>query len=297
MAVTAKQVKELRELTGAGMMDCKKALVETDGNIEAAVDWLRKNGIAKSEKKSGRIAAEGLSKVVIDGNKAIVVEMNSETDFVAKNEQFLALLDKTARLILASDAKTVDEAKALATEDGTLNDTIINAVATIGEKITLRRFEVLAKNDDEIFGDYMHQGGRISALCILKGTADGTVAHNIAMQIASMSPTYISRKDMPEEAVAKEREIQQALVANDESLANKPEKVKAGIVEGRVSKSLKDMCLVDQEFFLDTNMKCGDYLKNNGASVLKFVKYVVGEGIEKKEDNFAAEVAAAAFGK
>ncbi|MBR3356911.1 MAG: elongation factor Ts [Solobacterium sp.] len=297
MAVTAKQVKELRELTGAGMMDCKKALVETDGNIEAAVDWLRKNGIAKSEKKSGRIAAEGLSKVVIDGNKAIVVEMNSETDFVAKNEQFLALLDKTAKLILASDAKTVEEALALATEEGTLNDTIINAVATIGEKITLRRFEVLTKNDDEIFGDYMHQGGRISALCILKGTADGTVSHNIAMQIASMSPTYITRKDMPEEAVAKEREIQQALVANDESLANKPEKVKAGIVEGRVSKSLKDMCLVDQEFFLDTNMKCGDYLKNNGASVLKFIKYVVGEGIEKKEDNFAAEVAAAAFGK
>ncbi len=297
MAVTAKQVKELRELTGAGMMDCKKALVETDGNIEAAVDWLRKNGIAKSEKKSTRIAAEGLSKVVIDGNKAIVVEMNSETDFVAKNDQFLALLDKTAKLILASDAKTVEEALALATDEGTLNDSIINAVATIGEKITLRRFEVLTKNDDEIFGDYMHQGGRISALCILKGTADGTVSHNIAMQIASMSPTYISRKDMPEEAVAKEREIQQALVANDESLANKPEKVKAGIVEGRVSKSLKDMCLVDQEFFLDTNMKCGDYLKNNGASVLKFVKYVVGEGIEKKEDNFAAEVAAAAFGK
>ena len=297
MAVTAKQVKELRELTGAGMMDCKKALVETDGNIEAAVDWLRKNGIAKSEKKSTRIAAEGLSKVVIDGNKAIVVEMNSETDFVAKNDQFLALLDKTAKLILASDAKTVEEALALATDEGTLNDSIINAVATIGEKITLRRFEVLTKNDDEIFGDYMHQGGRISAVCILKGTADGTVSHNIAMQIASMSPTYISRKDMPEEAVAKEREIQQALVANDESLANKPEKVKAGIIEGRVSKSLKDMCLVDQEFFLDTNMKCGDYLKNNGASVLKFVKYVVGEGIEKKEDNFAAEVAAAAFGK
>ena len=297
MAVTAKQVKELRELTGAGMMDCKKALVETDGNIEAAVDWLRKNGIAKSEKKSSRIAAEGLSKVVIDGNKAIVVEMNSETDFVAKNDQFLALLDKTAKLILASDAKTVEEALALATDEGTLNDSIINAVATIGEKITLRRFEVLTKNDDEIFGDYMHQGGRISAVCILKGTADGTVSHNIAMQIASMSPTYISRKDMPEEAIAKEREIQTALVANDESLANKPEKVKAGIIEGRVSKSLKDMCLVDQEFFLDTNMKCGDYLKNNGASVLKFVKYVVGEGIEKKEDNFAAEVAAAAFGK
>ena len=297
MAVTAKQVKELRELTGAGMMDCKKALVETDGNIEAAVDWLRKNGIAKSEKKSSRIAAEGLSKVVIDGNKAIVVEMNSETDFVAKNDQFLALLDKTAKLILASDAKTVEEALALATDEGTLNDSIINAVATIGEKITLRRFEVLTKNDDEIFGDYMHQGGRISAVCILKGTADGTVSHNIAMQIASMSPTYISRKDMPEEAIAKEREIQTALVANDESLANKPEKVKKGIVEGRLSKSLQDMCLVDQEFFLDTNMKCGDYLKNNGASVLKFVKYVVGEGIEKKEDNFAAEVAAAAFGK
>ena len=297
MAVTAKQVKELRELTGAGMMDCKKALVETDGNIEEAIDWLRKNGIAKNEKKAGRVAAEGLSKVVIDGNKAVIVEMNSETDFVAKNEAFLALLDKTARTLLASGVKTVDEALALTADGTTLNDTIINAVATIGEKITLRRFEIIEKADDEIFGDYMHQGGRISALCVLKGTSDGAVAHNIAMQIASMSPTYVSRRDMPQEVVEKERSVQQALVDNDEKLANKPEKVKAGIVEGKVSKALKDMCLVDQEFFLDTDMTCGTYLKNNGAETLCFVKYVVGEGIAKKEDNFAAEVAAAAFGK
>ena len=294
MAITAAQVKELRELTGAGMLDCKNALTETNGDVQAAIDWLRERGIAKAQKKSGRIAAEGLAKVVIEGNKAIAVEVNSETDFVAKNEQFLTLLDTVANTILHSQAKVNEEALELATADGHLKDTIVNAVATIGENITLRRFELLEKADDEIFGSYTHQGGRIVSVVVVKGTDDAQVAKNIAMQVASMNPSYISRDYMPKEIVDHEREIQFQLLNNDESLANKPGKVKAGILEGRLSKSLQDMCLVDQEYFLDTNLKVKDFLKENHAEVTQMVKYAVGEGIEKKEDDFAAEVAAMA---
>ena len=294
MAITAAQVKELRELTGAGMMDCKKALTECEGDTKKAIDWLREKGIAKAAKKEGRIAAEGLAKILIEGNKAVVLEVNSETDFVAKNDRFLALLDEAAKTIFNSNAKTVEEALALPTAEGTLNDSFIAAVAIIGEKITLRRFEIVEKSDDELFGSYTHQGGRIVAVTVVKGTADAQVAKNMAMQVASMNPTYVSRNEMPQEVVAHEREVQEGIMANDESLANKPEKVKAGIIEGRVSKALQDMCLVDQEYFLDSNLKCGQYLKENNAEVVKFVKYIVGEGIEKKQDDFAAEVAAMA---
>lgn len=223
MAITAKQVKELRELTGAGMMDCKKALVESDGDIKAATDWLRKKGIAKAAKKEGRTAADGLSKIVIDGNKAIVIEVNSETDFVAKNEMFLELLDKTAHVIINSDAKTVEEALALPVDGQTLNDVFVAAVATIGENIKLRRFAIVEKNDDEIFGSYLHNGGLISALVVVKGTDDAQVAKNMAMQVASMAPTYVSRNDMPAEVIEKERGVQEALLANDANLANKPD--------------------------------------------------------------------------
>jgi translation elongation factor Ts len=294
MAITAAQVKELRELTGAGMMDCKKALTECEGDTKKAIDWLREKGIAKAAKKEGRIAAEGLAKILIEGNKAVVLEVNSETDFVAKNDRFLALLDEAAKTIFNSNAKTVEEALALPTAEGTLNDSFIGAVAVIGEKITLRRFEIVEKSDDELFGSYTHQGGRIVAVTVVKGTADAQVAKNMAMQVASMNPTYVSRNEMPQDVVAHEREVQEGIMANDPSLANKPEKVKAGIIEGRVSKSLQDMCLVDQEYFLDSNLKCGQYLKENNAEVVKFVKYIVGEGIEKKQDDFVAEVAAMA---
>lgn len=294
MAITAAQVKELRELTGAGMMDCKKALVETDGDFEAAKDWLRKKGIAKSEKKANRVAADGLSKVVIEGNRAVIVEINSETDFVAKNEKFLALIDETAALIMAHSPKTLEEALALPASEGTLNDLFINAVAIIGEKITLRRFEIVEKADDEIFGSYMHMGGTISAVTVVKGTEDAQVAKNMAMQVASMAPTYISHKDMPQDVIEHERGIQTDLLNNDPALSGKPENVKAGIIEGRVSKSLQDMCLVDQIYFLDQNIKCGQYLKDTHAEVVSFVRYKVGEGIEKVEADFAAEVAAMA---
>ena len=280
--ITAALVKELREKTGAGMMDCKKALTETDGDIAKAIDWLRQKGISK--------AAEGLSNVVIDGNKAIVVEINSETDFVAKNEQFLELLDKTCKTLINANATSVEEALTVAVDGGTLNDLFVNATATIGEKITLRRFEVLTKTDDQVFGAYMHMGGKISAVVVANG-AKADVAKDMAMQVASMNPQYVSRANMPAEVVEHETNVQKEILKNDPKLASKPEKVLAGIIEGRVSKTLQEMCLVDQLFFKNQDIKCGQYLKENGMEVVSFVKYTVGEGLEKREENFAEEVA------
>ena len=288
--ITAALDKELREKTGAGMMDCKKALTETDGDIAKAIDWLRQKGISKAAKKADRIAAEGLSKVVIDGNKAIVVEINSETDFVAKNEQFLELLDKTCKTLINANATSVEEALTVAVDGGTLNDLFVNATATIGEKITLRRFEVLTKTDDQVFGAYMHMGGKISAVVVANG-AKADVAKDMAMQVASMNPQYVSRANMPAEVVEHETNVQKEILKNDPKLASKPEKVLAGIIEGRVSKTLQEMCLVDQLFFKNQDIKCGQYLKENGMEVVSFVKYTVGEGLEKREENFAEEVA------
>ncbi len=289
-AITASLVKELRDRTGAGMMDCKKALTACDGDLSKAADWLRENGIAKAVKKAGRIAAEGLSKVVVKGNKACVVEINSETDFVAKNEQFLALVDTIANALVDAGVKTVDEAKEVLVNGETIDALLINATATIGEKITLRRFEVVEKADDEVFGDYVHMGGKISVIVVLKGS-DAAVAHNIAMQVASMNPSYISRDYMEAEVVEKERAIQTEILKNDASLAGKPEKVLMGIIEGRVSKTLQEMCLVDQLYILDQGMKVAQYLKANNTAVTTMVRYAVGEGIEKREENFAEEVA------
>ena len=290
MPVTAAQVKELREKTGAGMMDCKNALAETNGDMEKAIDWLREKGIAKSAKKAGRIAAEGLTKVLVDGNKAVLVEINSETDFVAKNEQFLKLLDDTCKTIVASDVKDNEAALALACNGHTLNDEFVNATATIGEKIVLRRFEVLTKSDAEVFGDYIHMGGKTSSLCIMEG-GDAELAHHIAMQVASMQPSYVSSADMPADIVERERKVQTEIVNADEKFAGKPEQVIKGAIEGKVSKALKDMCLVDQEYFLDSNKKVSQVLKEANATCKVFARYLVGEGLEKREENFADEVA------
>lgn len=290
MAVTAAQVKELREKTGAGMLDCKNALTASDGDMERAIDWLREKGIAKSIKKASRIAAEGLSKVLIDGNKAVIVEINSETDFVAKNEQFLALLDTATQTILAGNPADNEAALALPVNGGTLNDQFVNATATIGEKIVLRRFAVVEKTDDQLFGEYTHMGGAKTALVVMKGGND-ELAHYMAMQVASMSPSYVSAADMPADIVEHERKVQTEIVRNDEKFAGKPEQVINGAIEGKVSKALKEMCLVDQEYFMDTAKKVSAVLKENGAEVLCFVRYAVGEGIEKREENFAEEVA------
>lgn len=292
--ITAALVKELREKTGAGMMDCKKALTETDGDIAKAVDWLREKGIAKAAKKEGRIAADGLTKAAVNDNTAIVLEMNSETDFVAKNEQFLNLIDVVTAEIILNKPATLEDALALTVKGATVNDLIIDATATIGEKITLRRFAIVEKTEDQVFGQYIHMGGKISAIATVSAGATAEVAKDMAMQVASMSPLYISRNHMPQDAVEKEREIQLEIMKNDETLAGKPEKVLAGIVEGRLSKSLQDMCLVDQPFFKDPNKKVSQVLKEAGVEVLDFVRYAVGEGIEKKEENFAEEVEKAA---
>ena len=283
--VTAKDVKELRERTGAGMMDCKKALTECEGNMDKAIDWLREKGIAKAAKKSDRIAAEGLSRVAAEGNTAVVFVVNSETDFVAKNEQFLTLLEVIKKAFFAVKPATLEEALAAPCGASTINDELTNATAKIGEKITLRRFAIVEKNDDEVFGSYMHMGGNISALAVLKGNVDEKIAKEIAMQIASMAPQYVTRDEMPAE-----------VVEHDEKLANKPEKVLAGIIEGKISKNLKDLCLVEQEFFLNPDQKVGQYLKEHNVTVASFTRYLVGEGIEKRNDNFAEEVMSQAFG-
>lgn len=295
--ITASMVKELRERTGAGMMDCKKALTACDGDMEKSIDWLREKGIAKAAKKNDRIAAEGLTRAAVNGNTGVVFEVNSETDFVAKNEKFLGLLDEIQGVLIENKPADLDAALACAASEGTVADAVTTATATIGEKISLRRIAVVEKADDEFFGCYMHMGGKISALVTLKGKADEAVAKNIAMQIASMAPQYVNRDEMPAEVVEHERKVQTEIVKNDEKLANKPEKVLAGIIEGKISKNLKDLCLVEQEFFLDPNMKVAQYLKENGCDVVNFVRYAVGEGIEKRQDNFAEEVMSQAFGK
>lgn len=295
--ITASLVKELREKTGAGMMDCKKALTECDGDIAKSIDWLREKGIAKAAKKNDRIAAEGLSRVAACGNTGVVFEVNSETDFVAKNEQFLGLLDTIKDMLLKDKPADLDAALACTVNGVSVADLVTSATATIGEKITLRRIAVAEKAEEEFFGSYMHMGGKISALVVLKGKADEKVAKDLAMQVASMSPQYVCREEMPSEVVEHERKVQTEIVRNDEKLASKPEKVLAGIIEGKVSKNLKDACLVEQEFFLDPEKKVGQYVKESGVEVCRFVRYAVGEGIEKREDNFAEEVMSQAFGK
>ena len=289
--ISASLVKELREKTGAGMMDCKKALEATDGDLTKAVDWLREKGIASAAKKQSRIAAEGLTRVISEGNRAVLVEINTETDFVPKNEHFQELMELTCKTLLNSSAKTNEEALALSVGNETLNDKFINATATIGEKIVLRRFEIVEKNDSDCFGLYIHMGGKISALVVLKDTDKADVAKYMAMQVASMRPTYISRDYMEPEFIEKERAIQLEILKNDEANKNKPENVLQKIVEGRLSKSLQEISLVDQVYFMDQGIKCGQYLKENNTEVTKFVRYEVGEGLEKRQDNFAEEVA------
>ena len=288
--ITASQVKELREKTGAGMMDCKKALTECDGDMAKAIDWLREKGISKAAKKEGRIAAEGLTRVATKGNTGVLFEVNSETDFVAKNEQFLHLLDVIQNAILDTKAADVDAVLTTSTPEGTIADLITNATATIGEKITFRRVSVVEKADDEFFGSYMHMGGKISALAVLKGETNETVAKNIAMQVASMAPTYVSQSDIPGDVVEHERELQLQMMKADPKMAGKPEKVLQGILKGKVDKHFKDQCLLDQEFFLDPKMKVANFLKDNKVELVSFVRYQTGEGIEKREENFAEEV-------
>lgn len=283
--VTAQMVKDLREKTGAGMMDCKKALAETNGDLAAAEEFLREKGIAKANKKESRIAAEGLAAIYAEDKKAVILEVNSETDFVSKNEEFKSMIDSIGAALLKSDAKTLEEALELPCEDGTIHDLIVTKTAKIGEKLSLRRFEIVSLNDGDILGSYIHMGGRIASLVVLKG-GNEAVAKDVAMQQAAMKPEYVFITDVPEEVVAKEREIQKELAISE----GKPADIAEKMVEGRIKKFYKEICLVEQAFIKDGSMSVSDYVKNNNGEIIKAIRYEVGEGMEKRNDDFAAEV-------
>ena len=286
--ITAALVKELREKTGAGMMDCKKALTECNGDINAAVDWLREKGIAKAAKKQSRIAAEGLCEVAFDGNNAYLFELNSETDFVAKNEKFITLLQEVGAICIAKGA---NDAETVLNNGG--EELIVNATATIGEKISLRRVQKVVKTDSQVFGFYKHMGGKIATLCVVEGT-DAEVAKDMSMQVTATKPLYLAKENVPADYIEKETHIQMELCKQDEKLAGKPEAALAKIVEGKVNKGLKEVCLLDQAFVKDPGVTVAQYLDNKHSKLVEFVRYEVGEGMEKRNDDFAAEVAAAA---
>ena len=284
--VTAELVKQLRDQTGAGMMDCKKALEANNGDVKAATDWLREKGIAKAEKKQSRIAAEGLANIFIDGNKAVVLEINSETDFVAKNDEFKSMVENIGKAILASDAKTMDEANALEIEGSTVADYIVAKTAKIGEKLSFRRFEVVTKADDEAFGSYLHNGGKIAVLTVVKGSNEA-IAKDVAMQAAAMKPRYVFESDVPEADVENERKVLKEQAINE----GKPAEIAEKMVEGRMKKFYKENCLVNQLFIKDDSVDVQTYLKNNSSELVSMTRYEVGEGLEKRVENFAEEVA------
>ncbi len=281
----ASDVKELREKTGAGMLDCKKALEETEGNMEKAIDWLREKGISKAAKKEGRVAAEGLCQIVTDGNKAVILEINSETDFVAKNEEFTKFVDYMANLILEQDFKSNEEV--LNYQDGseTVNDKLVSIISKIGEKISFRRFAKVIKNDNEEFGTYKHMGGRIGSLVVLQGTTQ-EVAKDVAMHVAAMNPTSITRDEVPEEMLEREKHVIKEQVMQE----GKPADIAEKMVAGRINKFYKEICLEEQAFVKDSSITVSDYVKNNGGKIVSMIRFEVGEGIEKKEEDFAQEV-------
>ena len=283
--ITAKMVNELRNMTGAGMMDCKKALTETNGDMDAAVDYLREKGIAKAAKKADRIAAEGLAKVYTDGNDAVIVEVNCETDFVSKNENFSALVDEIGASLLKSKPSTLEDALKSSCEEGTIEDLIVSKTATIGEKLSLRRFEIVNKSDNEVFGSYLHMGGKIAALTVLENTNED-VARDVAMQAAAMKPEYLSEESVPAERVEKEK----AFLKEQAMEEGKPADIAEKMVVGRLKKFFKEICLVDQAFIKDGDLDVKTYVKNNGGTVKRMVRFEVGEGMEHRSENFADEV-------
>lgn len=286
MAITAQLVKELREKTGAGMMDCKKALVETNGDIDAAIDFLREKGLAAAGKKSDRIAAEGTTYILEQGNEAVLLEVNAETDFVAKNEKFQVLVASLAEQLLAGKPESVEAALELEKDGVKIVDQISTATATIGEKISLRRFEIKTKTDADAFGSYLHMGGRIGVLVTLEGTTDAAAAKDVAMHIAAINPTYVSRDEVSADEVERERKVLTEQALNE----GKPENIVAKMVEGRLGKYFEDVCLLDQTFVKNPDQKVRDFVASTGGAVTSFTRYAVGEGIEKREDNFAEEV-------
>ena len=283
---SAKDVQDLREKTGAGMLDCKKALEALEGNMEKAIDWLREKGIAKASKKESRIAAEGLSEIFVDGNKAVILEVNSKTDFVAKNEEFKNFISTVGNAILNSGVTTMDDAMNLKLENGqTISDYLVALIAKIGEKISFRRFEFVLKNDNESFGVYSHLGGKISVLTVLEG-ANSEVAKDVSMHAAAMRPLYMTRDEVPEEVLEHERGIIKEQAINE----GKPAEIAEKMVNGRINKYYKEVCLLEQEFIKDSDKSVEQFVKDNNGTIKKMIRYEVGEGIEKRNDDFASEV-------
>ena len=282
--ISASMVKELREISGAGMLDCKKALEATNGNMEEAITWLREKGISKAAKKQTRIAAEGLAHIEIKGNKAVIIEVNSETDFVAKNQEFVNLVKTIASTIIDNNVSTVEEALKLKAGENTLEELIIDKTSKIGEKISFRRFEIVEKEDTEVFGTYSHMGGKIAVLTRL--TNNEEVAKDVAMQAAAMRPLYLTREDVPSEVLEKERTIIKEQAENEGLDSSKIDM----IVNGRINKYYEEVCLIDQPFIKENKQKVSKYVESNGSKIISFTRYEVGEGIEKREENFAEEV-------
>ncbi len=284
--ISANLVKELREKSGAGMLDCKKALEANNGDINASMDWLREKGISKAAKKADRIAAEGLASILVKGNEAVIVEINSETDFVAKNEEFTGMVSTVLEVLMNGNVSTVEEALELSCEDGTLNDLIVNKTAKIGEKLSLRRFAKVSKADHEFFGEYIHMGGKIAVLTIIDG-GNSEVAKDVAMHAAAMKPEYVKKENVPAEQLEKERTVLKEQAINE----GKPADIAEKMVEGRIQKYYKEICLEEQPFIKDGDISVGTYVKNNNGTIINMIRYEVGEGIEKREEDFAAEVA------
>lgn len=287
MAISAKLVKELREKTGAGMMDCKKALQETDGDIDKAIDYLREKGIAKAAKKADRIAAEGITHVEVKGNEAVIVEINSETDFVARNEGFQQLVKEIANQILETKAESVEALNETTLPNGKkVSEHINEAISTIGEKLSLRRFALRTKTDNDAFGAYLHMGGRIGVLSVVEGTTDEEAAKDVAMHIAAINPKYVSSDQVSEEEINHEREVLKQQALNE----GKPENIVEKMVEGRLRKYLQEICAVNQDFVKNPDQTVEEFLKSKSGQLVDFVRYEVGEGLEKREENFADEV-------
>ncbi|WP_273712082.1 translation elongation factor Ts [Leuconostoc mesenteroides] len=287
MAITAAQVKELRDKTSVGMMDAKKALVEADGDLDKAIDLLREKGMAKAAKKGDRVAAEGMTAVAVKGNSAAIIELNSETDFVAGNAEFNELLNAVANTIVEFAPADVEAALALEVQEGqTLNDKIIGTTQITGEKITLRRFSVVEKSDSENFGSYSHLAGSISALVVVDGASE-EAAKDIAMHVAAIAPQFVSDDQVPADVIAKEKEVQLA----SEDLNGKPDNIKERMVEGRINKFLAEISLLDQPFVKNGDQTVAQFISSQNGSVKSFVRYQVGDGIEKQVTDLAEEVA------
>ena len=282
---SANDVKTLREKTGAGMLDCKKALQESNGNMDAAVDWLREKGIAKAAKKEGRIAAEGITKIVSNDEAAVIIEVNSETDFVAKNAEFLGTVEKIAEAILNSNATTMEEANAIVIDGETVADIMVNLTARIGEKLSFRRFARVQKNAGDVIGTYSHMGGRIGVIIALNGGTE-EVARDVAMHTAAMRPSYISRDMVDADVLAHESEV----IKKQAMEEGKPADIAEKMVAGRINKFYKEICLNEQPFVKDPDLNVETFVKNNGGSIVSMIRFEVGEGIEKKQEDFASEV-------